>query len=178
VEAVTLVRVGFIDRCTHEGVVVVDSDLGQIAGVVADGDRASDERGERGREVALTLEVDPVALDGAVLGNSQKQPVELLETLRESWQPPLGDPGRLRARADRGVRALVVLVDELPDGPIEPRQVQHRQRVRVPPVEAPGQGRQHLGVDGVEEPLDLPPALRTGDRGVDDADLQGDRGVL
>ena len=72
VEAVALVGVGFIDRCAYEGVVVVDPDLGQVPGVVTDGDGAPDERGERGREVALTLEVDPVALDGAMLGDPQE----------------------------------------------------------------------------------------------------------
>src|SRR5699024_10453727 len=90
----------------------------------------------------------------------------------------LSDPGRLRARADRGMRALVVLADELPDGPVETRKVQHRHGMWVSRGEAPGQGREQFGVDGVEEPLDLSSSLWAGDRGVDDTDLQRDRGVL
>src|SRR5690625_6233109 len=42
----------------------------------------------------------------------------------------------------------------------------------------PRQGREYFGVDGVEEPLDLASALGPADGGVDDADLQGDRGVF
>src|SRR5699024_10923986 len=81
VEAVALIRVGFVNRGAHEGVVVWERGPDRVQGVVACGDRTSDERSERGREVALTLEEDPVALDGAMLGDPQKQPVEPLKTI-------------------------------------------------------------------------------------------------
>src|SRR5699024_3827331 len=139
-EAVPLVGVGFIDRRAHEGVVVVDTDLGEVARVIADGDRAPDEGGERGREVALSLEMDAVPLDRAVLGDSQEEAVELLEALGHPRHPPLADPGRLRARSNCSVRALVVLAYELPDGSVQAGQLQGGHGMMMPRGEMPRQG--------------------------------------
>lgn len=70
-EAEADVGVGFVDGDADEGVVVVDADLGDVAGVVADGDGVSDERGESGRELALTLKVDAVSMHGPMRGNGE-----------------------------------------------------------------------------------------------------------
>lgn len=42
----------------------------------------------------------------------------------------------------------------------------------LPTDEVARKEREQLGGDGPEEPLDLPAALRTGDRAVDEADVQ------
>ncbi len=47
-EAEANIGVGFVDGDANKGVVVVDADLGDVAGVVADGDGVSDERARVG----------------------------------------------------------------------------------------------------------------------------------
>src|SRR5690625_3836256 len=99
--------------------------------------------------------MDAVPLDRAVLGDSQEEAVELLEALGHPRHPPLADPGRLRARSNCSVRALVVLAYELPDGSVQAGQLQGGHGMMMPRGEMPRQGREYFGVDGVEEPLDL-----------------------
>ena len=91
-EAEAKVGVGFIDGGADEGVPVVDADLGDVAGVVPDGDGVPNERGESRGEVALALKVDAVALHDPVLRNSKEQPVEFLKAVGHTGQPPVGDP--------------------------------------------------------------------------------------
>src|SRR5699024_2533026 len=92
---------------------------------------------------------------------------------RQSWQPPITDPGLARGSVNFWVFALVIgLGDERPDRCIEFRQGQHWLRVPLALAEVAGQVGEQLGVDGAEEPLDLPPALGSGHRGVDDFEMQ------
>jgi hypothetical protein len=72
---------------------VVDAELGDVAGVVADGDGASDEWRQGGREVALALKVDTVALHNAVLRDGEEEPVEFFEGVGHAWKPAVSDPG-------------------------------------------------------------------------------------
>src|SRR5690625_7892083 len=117
--------------------------------------------------------MDAVPLDRAVLGDSQEEAVELLEALGHPRHPPLADPGRLRARSNCSVRALVVLAYELPDGSVQAGQLQGGHGMMMPRGEMPRQGREYFGVVGVEEPLDLASALGPAEGGVDVGDLQG-----
>jgi len=78
------VGVGFVDGGADEGVVVVDPDLGDVAGVVADCDGVSDEGCKSRGEVALAMEMDAVALYDPVVRSGEKEPVELLEAVGHS----------------------------------------------------------------------------------------------
>src|SRR5690625_4863303 len=82
--------------------------------------------------------MDAVPLDRAVLGDSQEEAVELLEALGHPRHPPLADPGRLRARSNCSVRALVVLAYELPDGSVQAGQLQGGHGMMMPGVRCPG----------------------------------------
>jgi hypothetical protein len=82
----------FIDGDANEGVVVVDADLGYVPRVVADGDGLPHEGRQRGREVALALKVDAVALHGSVLWNCQEESVEVFQTFGHPGKPAVGDP--------------------------------------------------------------------------------------
>src|SRR5690625_6827613 len=85
--------------------------------------------------------MDAVPLDRAVLGDSQEEAVELLEALGHPRHPPLADPGRLRARSNCSVRALVVLAYELPDGSVQAGQLQGGHGMMMPRGEMPRQDR-------------------------------------
>jgi hypothetical protein len=78
-----------------------------------------DERCQGRGEVALALEVDAVSLHDAVLRHGEKEPVELVETVRHARQPALTNPCCLWAHADLTVCALVVCRDEIADRLIE-----------------------------------------------------------
>lgn len=69
----------FVNGDANEGVVVVDADLGYVPRVVADGDGLPHEGRQCGREVALALKVDAVALHGPVLWDCQEESVEVLQ---------------------------------------------------------------------------------------------------
>jgi hypothetical protein len=95
--------VRLVDGGADEGVVVVDADLGDVARVVADRDGLADERRQGRREVALALEVDAVALDRAVLGHGQQQPVQFLEgTQPHVWGVTNPDPAPPAPTTGRG----------------------------------------------------------------------------
>src|SRR5699024_12582633 len=76
------------------------------------------------------------------------------------------------------VRAGFALSHGLTDGSVQAVKLEGGHGMMLPRGEMPTQGREYFGVDGVEEPLDLASALGPADGGVDDADLQGDRGVF
>jgi hypothetical protein len=62
-----------VDGGANEGVMVIDADFGDVPRVIADGDGTPDERCQGGREVALTLEVDAVALHDTVPRDSEEE---------------------------------------------------------------------------------------------------------
>src|SRR5689334_18420336 len=73
---------------------------------------------------------------------------------------------------------VVVDGDEGTDLPIKCRQVQHRLWCADSGSEAPGQGREDLGIDRAEKALDFAAALRPADGGMDCPDMQRDSGPL
>jgi hypothetical protein len=87
---------------------VEDPDLGQVARVVADGDRLADEAGERRGDVAQALEADAVAPHAPRLGVQDQQEVEVLEGVGKARQETPAAPGVERGRADPAVDADVV----------------------------------------------------------------------
>lgn len=81
-----------------------DADLGDVARVVADGDRFADVLAEHGGvEVAQAEQVDAVGVDLARLGDGEQQQVQLLEAGRQVRQEPAGVPSG-PAAADRSGR--------------------------------------------------------------------------
>lgn len=177
-EAEADVGVGFVDGDAEECVSVVDADLGDVAGVVADGDGVPDERGEGGREVALTLEVDSVSLHGPMRGRGEQQAVELVEGVGHAGHPPVRDPRISRGDTELLVGALIVGGDEGADRPVHAREIEHGLRAAVPGAEVAGEGREDFGVDGAEKALDLASPLRPADGGEDEPEVQLDGGAL
>jgi len=152
---------------------VEDPDLAEVAGVVADGDGLTDVGGEGRVEVAQTLEADAVAVHHPGLGDLDEQQVQLLEAVGGAGQPAVGDPGLLRALPGLAVLPLVVGTgDPLPDRGVELRQREPRRSHRLPVDQLPGQVGKQLGGEGAEEPLVLAAALRAGDRGVHELEVQ------
>src|SRR6218665_3815580 len=72
--------------------------------------------------------------------------------------------------------SVVVGANECADRTIETGKIQDRRRCPAAGSEEVGKSRQKLGVNGAEEPLDLPSSLGSADGRVDDPDVQGDRG--
>ncbi len=120
-------------------VAVEQPDLGQVARVVADGDRLADEAGERRGDVAQALEADAVAPHATRLGMQDQQEVEVLEAVGKARQEALATPGVERGLADLAVDADVVGAgDEGADLAVEPRQRQCRGEAALPPTRCPG----------------------------------------
>lgn len=69
-----------------------DPNLGNIARIAADHHRFFDISSQQGRDIAQTLEVDTFAVHDPGFGHGQQQ-VEVIDTFRQSWQPPITDPG-------------------------------------------------------------------------------------
>ena len=82
------------DRPAEKPVAVEHPDLGDVAWVVADGDRFPDVIGQGGGEVAQALEVDAVAVHSAGCGDHDQQEVEVFEAGGHPGQPAVADPGR------------------------------------------------------------------------------------
>ena len=70
-----------VDGLADELVVIEDADLGDVPGVVPDDDGPAHEPGERRRDVAQSLEVDPVTLDGPGAGDREQERIEVLEAV-------------------------------------------------------------------------------------------------
>ena len=161
------------DRPAQERAAVEDPDLGQIAGVIADGHRLADVGGQHRVQVAQALEVDAVALDGAGLGDHHQQQVQVLQRGGHPRQPPAGQPGLLRGYAGLAVRPEVVSAgDEPADRRVQLGQRQPRRGDGPAARQVAGQLRKQLGGDAAEQPLHLAPALRPPDPGVDRFDVQ------
>ena len=95
-------------RAAEEAGAVEQPDFGQVAGVVADGDRLADEAGERRGDVAQALEADAVAPHATRLGMQDQQEVEVLEGVGKARQETPAAPGVERGRADPAVDTDVV----------------------------------------------------------------------
>ncbi len=166
-------------RAAQEPVAVEHSDLGQVARIVADGDGLADVAGERRAGVAQALEVDAVAPNDTQPGVHDQQQIELLQALGQPRQKTVLAPSVERHSAGLAVGAKVVRAgDEGADGPVQLRQRQARRRGRPAADEVPGQLRQQLGGERAEQPLDLAPALRPPDGGVDHPEAERGRNLV
>jgi len=150
---------------------VVNADLGQVAGVVADGDLLPHVRGEGQVQIPQPVAADAVAVHDPRGGDGQQQQVQLLEGVRQPREPAAcGPPLERCLRCLRVDAAVVGAGDEPAHRGVQGVQGQSRRSDRFPGRtvrEVPGQGGQQLGRHRPEEPFDLPAALGNPGCGVD-----------
>ena len=97
-------------RHAQELAAVEHPDLGQVPRVVADGDLFPDVGGQRQRQVAQAVAVDPVAVHLAGGGHGQQQQVQLLQGFGHPGQPPGAEPPAQRRLPGLRVDPVVVVV--------------------------------------------------------------------
>jgi len=166
------------DGPAQEPAAMKHPDLAEVARVVPDRHGLADVGGQGWVQVTQALEADAVAVHHPRLGDHHEQQVELLEAVGGAGQPAVGEPGLLRRLAGLAVDALVVGAGDPPaEGGVRLGEREPGRRDWVAVDELPGQLGQQLGGDAAEEPLDLAAALRPGDGGVHQLDVQvgGDR---
>lgn len=100
----------------------------------------SDERGERGCELPLALEVDAIALHSAMGRDGEQQPVELVETVGHAREPAVRDPRVSWRDADLLMSALVVGGDERADRSVMAREIEYGLRATASGTEMAGEG--------------------------------------
>ena len=74
------------ERTADEPALVVDVDLGQVAGIIDRLDLFTDEGGERRLDIAPAHQADAVAQHLAGLGHMHEQHIELFEAVRHGGE--------------------------------------------------------------------------------------------
>lgn len=112
-------------RAAEEAVAVEESDLGQVAGIIADDDRLADEACERRGNIAQSLEADAVAPYAAWFGMQDQQEVEIFKAVGQARQEALATPSVERRLTNLAVNTGVIGAgDEGADLAVELRQRQ------------------------------------------------------
>ena len=96
------------ERTADEPALVVDVDLGQVAGVIDRLDLLADEGRERGFDIAPAHQTDAVAQHFTGLGHVHEQHVELFKAVGHCGQEPALLPARDRRFAGAAMRATMI----------------------------------------------------------------------